>query len=422
MIEEKFYKLWLQIGEKLACKGSMMAFEPINEPPADTESQAQEINKLNEIFLKALSETGGFNSRRVVTLVGASMDAVKTSQYFKPPADIKNPWALQFHYYSPYDFIFGAWGKTIWGSDTDKQGLMRDMSIVRGNFSDVPLVIGEFSASPTSTEPAARWKYVDYFTQAAKEIGAAIMLWDNGADNLDRPSHKWRDPTSIEIMTSVIAGENNSLPDSSEDATATSQSSSAYVFKKVGDSVTSQSLPWLYNGNSLVSIKTSGGSSLDSSDYSTSDDSITFSSSFLSKHFNDDAGIKEILTLDFSAGASVAVEIVEWDTPVFGKPSSTATSGQAISIPVTWKGVKAVAAVKILESDGTYLFDDWTQWLPPLQQARATYNNHYTWEGDTITITADAVAAVKNSRKTTTFEFEFYPRVKGNSVVYTVDV
>lgn len=29
-IEERFYKLWVQIATKLACKGSQVAFEPIN--------------------------------------------------------------------------------------------------------------------------------------------------------------------------------------------------------------------------------------------------------------------------------------------------------------------------------------------------------------------------------------------------------
>lgn len=36
MIEEKFYRLWYQIGTKLACKTNRVAFEPINEPPGMT--------------------------------------------------------------------------------------------------------------------------------------------------------------------------------------------------------------------------------------------------------------------------------------------------------------------------------------------------------------------------------------------------
>jgi endoglucanase len=121
LIEEKFYRLWYQIGTKLACKGSQVAFEPINEPPGTTAEHAAEINKLNDIFLQAISDAGGFNSQRVVTLVGAGEDSIKTSQWFKRPnAKYKNPWAIQYHYYSPYDLIFSAWGKTIWGSDADK--------------------------------------------------------------------------------------------------------------------------------------------------------------------------------------------------------------------------------------------------------------------------------------------------------------
>lgn len=35
MIEEIFYRLCYQIGSELACKSSLIAFEPINEPPCD---------------------------------------------------------------------------------------------------------------------------------------------------------------------------------------------------------------------------------------------------------------------------------------------------------------------------------------------------------------------------------------------------
>lgn len=101
MIEEKMYASWLQIGKTLACKSEMVSLETINEPPATTAEDGAEINKLNEIFLKALADSGGFNPQRMVTLVGGSMDSVKTSQWFVAPENMTNPWALQFHYYNP---------------------------------------------------------------------------------------------------------------------------------------------------------------------------------------------------------------------------------------------------------------------------------------------------------------------------------
>ena len=61
-IEEKFYRLWFQIGDKLGCKSSLLAFEPINEPPGSTPEQYAELNKLQQIFVEALADAGGYNA------------------------------------------------------------------------------------------------------------------------------------------------------------------------------------------------------------------------------------------------------------------------------------------------------------------------------------------------------------------------
>jgi hypothetical protein len=106
MVEEKMYRLWYQIGTKLACKGSQLAFEPINEIPATTPEHGVIVNRLNNIFLQAINDAGGFNAQRVVTLVGAGEDGAKTSQWFQPPdTKFKNPWGIQYHYYSPCKHI-----------------------------------------------------------------------------------------------------------------------------------------------------------------------------------------------------------------------------------------------------------------------------------------------------------------------------
>lgn len=94
-IEERFHSLWLQIGTKLGCKSSMLAFEPINEPPGTTQEHGDELNKLNSLFFKAITTAGGFNADRVVTLSGPSQDGAKTIRFFKRPTGITNPWAIQ---------------------------------------------------------------------------------------------------------------------------------------------------------------------------------------------------------------------------------------------------------------------------------------------------------------------------------------
>lgn len=101
-IEERFGAMWAQIGARFACKDSKLIFEPLNEPPGDTQEHATELNKLNDIFLERINDAGGFNPQRVVALTGLGHDAVKTSQWFERGTFYPDqPWGLQFHHYSP---------------------------------------------------------------------------------------------------------------------------------------------------------------------------------------------------------------------------------------------------------------------------------------------------------------------------------
>ncbi|TIC93914.1 Endoglucanase B [Colletotrichum higginsianum] len=423
VLYDKFYNLWLQIGRKLACKSSLVAFESINEPPATTAEHGARINTLNELFLKALADSGGHNTRRVVNLAGGGMDAAKSTQWFKPPAAVKNPWALQYHVYNPYDFIFSAWGKTVWGSDADKAALAAELGIVRGNFSDVPLVIGEFDASPLNTEPAGRWKWTDHLVRTATALNTAVVIWDNGLDHFDRDARVWRDPTSIGIINNAVRGVRNSLPDSTVDAAATTQDSSAYVFNRAGSAPADQTLPWLFNGNTLTKITTDTGAALAAGgDYTVSASAITLKAAFLARYLTPTAapGGKANLTLTFSAGATSQIQIVQWDVPTLASTGSKAVAGADLNIPITYKGVRMPAAVKAVSSDGVYLFDDWTQWLGPLQQGRITFSGQWNYDGAKVILTAATVQAVIASGKPTTFTFEFYPRVPGNNVTYTL--
>jgi len=425
-IEERFYQLWWQIGTKLACKGSEVAFEPINEIPGTTEAHGEETNKLNNIFLQAINDAGGFNSKRVVTLVGSGEDGVKTSQWFKrPDSKFKNPWALQYHYYSPYDFIFSAWGKTTWGSAADKASLEADLAAVRGNFTDIPLVIGEWSASPANTETAARWKYFDFFVRTAAKYDTATILWDNGADHFERGAGKWRDETELGVLLSAAKGDVNALPDSATGSESV-QWSSAYAYHKVGTKVVDIELPYLFNGNTLTAItntKTDAPLS-ETKDYAVSGSTVTLKASFLAPILNaNTTGSLTNLTLTFSHGTSTNVDILQYSTPKLGATTAQlpATSSD-LYIPVSWAGQNKPATIRALKSDGTILIDDWTQYLGPLQQGRMTYSGQWDWDGSNVILKAAVLDAVRSAGKTTTFMIEFYPREPGNVANYTLTV
>jgi endoglucanase len=134
------------------------------------------------------------------------------------------------------------------------------------------------------------------------------------------------------------------------------------------------------NGNTVKKISVAGGDTLSTPrDYTVSKagtdgkGSITFTKDFLDRYISPYAtpGIKANLTVEFSAGASPVIEIVQWDIPTLqgGATSSKAIAGKDLEIPITWRGLRRLAAVRGVYSDGVFMTDDWTKWLGKLQAA-----------------------------------------------------
>ncbi|KAL1960999.1 hypothetical protein VTO42DRAFT_4887 [Malbranchea cinnamomea] len=171
-----------------------------------------------------------------------------------------------------------------------------------------------------ATESAARWKYYDHFIRTCDKYGFSSVVWDNGLDLFNREEHQFYDPVEADILFNAVEG----LPKASP--------GSAYIFHRVGDPVAAQDVTYLLNGNTLTDIRDSSGTSLDSSQDSVSGGTVAFTAEYL--------GILH----------------------------------QSV-YPISYAGLPKVAAVKALKADGTYLSDDWTQRLGPLQQARWTYGN-----------------------------------------------
>lgn len=424
-IEEQFYSLWYQIGTKLGCKSSLLAFEPINEPSANNADQIAELNKIQAIFIQALADSGGFNADRVVTLVGPG-EGLDIPGNLVVPANITNPYAFQFHYYSPYPFIFQAWGETIWGSDSDKASMEIDLSQIRNNYTEIPLVMGEWDANP-SCERAARWKYMDYLIREARKYNITTFMWDAGSDLLNRTAHTWTDPVAHSIIINAATGMNNSLADSTEDGGATTQWSSADVWHRIGTPVTDYTNPYILNGNELESIDGPDRCLRPGRDYLVSGANVTFKACFLEEYFSNSStaspGRKAVLTLKFSSGAFLYANLIAWGTPILATTTVSAASvgSNDLYIPITYKGLPQVAAVQATLFDGTYLFDSWTQWLGPLQRGRTTSGSQWNWDISSVTILNSAVQAVTQAGQSANFTIEFFPRL-GNQGPNAVNV
>lgn len=228
-------------------------------------------------------------------------------------------------------------------------------------------------------------------------------------------------------MTNAVAGETNSLPDSTTDGSATTQFSSAYVYHKVGAAITDSVLPYLFNGNTLSGIKNAktGAVLKQGADYITNSSAIIFTSDFLKTVIAsaNTTGSLATLTATFSSGAPNNIEVIQYATPVLGSTTATlpATSADLL-IPITWKGQSRPATVKAIKSDEGILFDDWTIYLGPLQQGRATYSGQWDWNAGNVILKAATLDAVRSAGKTTTFTFEFYPREPTNVATFTLTV
>jgi len=369
--------------------------------------------------LDQINKAGGFNPQRVVSLSGLGMDSIKTSQWFERGTTYPNqPWGLQFHYYSPYDFIFDAWGKTIWGSASDEASLLNDFTLFHGNFTGIPAFVGEWSATTINIEPAARWRYFDYFIRTCNSFKYSSFLWDNGLDQYNRLANTWNDPADVDILFNAVAGTPNALADSTTDQSVSVQSTSAFVFHQVGSPVIAQSVDYILNGNTIKSVKNSGGTTLTTSQYSVSGNVLTFSASYLSTLYSSTsaAGIKDTLTVAFSAGASLTVQVVQYDTPTLASTAIKVDPSADLSIPVTWKGLPQVAAVTAIMADGTYLQDTFTVFFGPLQAGRWTYGS-WGWDTSNFIVYAAGLQEIQATGQTVTLTVEFFPRSVGANAV-----
>jgi endoglucanase len=229
----------------------------------------------------------------------------------------------------------------------------------------------------------------------------------------------------MDIYRNAVKGISNALPESTTDGSASSQQSSAYIYHQKNGTVTNATLPFLFNGNSLSKISKGSKQLAKGKDYTVSGEKITFSAAYLKSIITPTSptGSLANLTLTFNRGAALTVNIVSYSTPVLASSSGTLpAAGQDLLIPVTWSGQNRPAAVKAAKADGTFLVDDWTQYLGPLQQGRMTYSGQWDWTGEGVVIKAVALDAVRAAGQSTTFTIEFYPRQPGNSVEYIVTV
>ena len=232
--------LWKQIANTFKDYDQHLVFEIMNEPRAKgtdhewwgpTKQETDTINQINADALKVIRGTGDDNNdTRLVMMPGycASSDTTMMTKVVVPDDDFV---AVSVHAYTPYDFTMNAEVKDhSTFTDAYAANLTSVLDGIRKTFSDkdIPVVLGEFSASNyNNTEARVDWATA-YITQT-KKMGIPCVLWDNNVEKnnggeahgyLNRSNLTWYDgsetvvDTMIDIMndSSIVWGSERKSP------------------------------------------------------------------------------------------------------------------------------------------------------------------------------------------------------------------
>lgn len=232
-------QVWKQIAEYFADYGQRLIFEGMNEPRA--EGTAEEwngctdcynvVNKLNADFINTVrSVESDYRTTRLLMVPGYAASSASSVYSSLDKSLFDDPYvAASVHAYSPYDFTMGDGDHSTFSSayKASLDGIFAD---IRSFFTqnDIPVVIGEFSASNYGNL-SARVEWAEYYMTLAKEMGIPCVLWDNNveANNggeahgyVNRSSNTWYSASesvvdkliSVRNDSSIVWGSKRSYP------------------------------------------------------------------------------------------------------------------------------------------------------------------------------------------------------------------
>ena len=202
--------VWTQLAETFADYDQRLIFESMNEPRATktdhewwgpTQAECDTINKLNADVVEIVRKSDSpYAETRLVMLPSycASSDTTMMMKNVIPEGD--DYVAASVHAYSPYNFTMNAEVKDHSTFTTAYENELKTiLDGVRKTFldKDIPVVIGEFSASNyDNTE--ARCDWAETYLEVTKAYGIPCVLWDNNvAGNNGGEAHGYLNRTSL---------------------------------------------------------------------------------------------------------------------------------------------------------------------------------------------------------------------------------
>lgn len=228
---EKFKAVWGQIAARFAEYDSRLMFEGFNEIldehnnwgyPGTAATAA--VNRLNQMFVDTVRETGGMNAERVllVNTYAAGTNGASQDDFLIPADTADNSLIVEMHYYDPGAYCgeisTGSNTQTSWKENGGKSAMDGMLYNVYTHFTSkgIPVILGEFGASNKDNEQD-RADYAGYLVQQAERYGIKCFWWDAGgtieADTefgyykgmalYDRRNGTWAFPEIVKAITGV---------------------------------------------------------------------------------------------------------------------------------------------------------------------------------------------------------------------------
>ncbi|KAG8916682.1 hypothetical protein FRC00_014519 [Tulasnella sp. 408] len=307
------------------------------------------------------------------------------------------------------------WGKSLWGTDSDKAAVWQQMADVAGNFTGIPTMIGEFGLMDSGkiNESASVWLWLDYVIRTARHFGFAMFLWDTGSF-VDRTAGAWVDPTFGQVFKYAHMNDLRFRL-----TVKFGQPGNATVWIRQGDLIVDKTIGLRFSGNTLTGVYNGAGQALTSgTQYTASSTGVTLKASYLSSLVSGKPlGSIGTIVIKSNQGADLKIDIRYYKTPTVTTASyQSPITDYELPIPVTLNGSK-LATVKAIKADGSILKDDWTIYLPEPQVGRLTWREFDYNEIDTLTVSTSILSLIKNAQQPVTLTFEFWPRYDSSNAV-----
>lgn len=249
-IRKKYKACWKQIAKRFKNYDQHLIFESMNEEFDGTygtpnTTYYSNINKLNQIFVDTVRQTGGNNAKRWLMIPGWNTDIEYTAgDYgFELPTDSylsssiasgEKRIMISVHYYNPWDFCgaesssYTQWGSTATNSSKvpsygDASYINYAFGLLQTKFTSqgYPVVIGEYGAIDKSAydskNTACRAEFASTVCTYAKKYGCVPMWWDNGVTGtygfalFNRYTYKVTQQSIIDAIMSVYPSNSDGI-------------------------------------------------------------------------------------------------------------------------------------------------------------------------------------------------------------------